>query len=99
MNGPVWNNKGLFHIGIRDFAMSTMLYKWYVIRFTEENPCLKIKKAKLIFPFSTFGWSLCGVFVVYVLKVFHIEVATATEIEELIFFKRYSINRTHLVYL
>lgn len=46
MNGPVWDNKGLCHIGIRNFATSTMLYKQCVIRFMEENrnPSIKTKK-------------------------------------------------------
>lgn len=47
MNGPVWDNKGLCHIGIRNFATSTMLYKQCVIRFMEENrnPSIKTKKS------------------------------------------------------
>lgn len=51
MNGPVWDNKGLCHIGIRNFATSTMLYKQCVIRFMEENrnPSIKTKKIVVFF--------------------------------------------------
>lgn len=48
MNGPVWDNKGLCHVGIRNFAISTMLYKMCVIRFYWENinPSVEKKKKK-----------------------------------------------------
>lgn len=52
MNGPVWDNKGLCHIGIRNFATSTMLYKQCVIRFMEENRNPSIKTKKSFFFFS-----------------------------------------------
>lgn len=62
MNGPARNNKELCLVGIRNFAISTVLYKWCVIRFTVKykselgNP----ESAAYIYHFSPFGWSCRG---------------------------------------
>lgn len=62
MNGPARDNKELCRVGIRNFAISTMLYKWCVIRFTVKykselgNP----ESAAYIYHFSPFGWSCRG---------------------------------------
>lgn len=63
MNGPVWDNKGLCHVGIRNFAISTMLYKMCVIRFYWENINPSVEKKKNKNPrkrssFLTFGGGL-----------------------------------------
>lgn len=62
MNGPARDNKELCRVGIRNFAISTMLYKWCVIRFTVKykSGLGSPKSAAYIYHFSPFGWSCRG---------------------------------------
>lgn len=104
MNGPAWDNKELCRVGIRNFAISTMLYKWCVIRFTVKYKSkLRIPESPAyIYHFSTFGWSCYGELLIHAPNSALMILPSFFFFFFYCFFLRYSasfIERSPLVYL